>query len=183
MRRLILAVAALAVVAAPTLAMAQQGGSRGDSRRDYRDDNRGGYQADRRSDDRRGDYRNDSRADRRSPPAYRAPAPRPPPQRWSRDNRDWWRGRPEFRGYAGARSGYWFAPSYGYVRVDPRFARHSWRRGDYVPAAYRGYYVIDPYFYGLRPPPRGYRWVHLDNHIALVAITNGLIVEMLMGVY
>jgi len=177
MKRLLLAAAALAVVTAPAIASAQPREYRDNrpgqvqDRRDYRDDRR---------DDRR-DYRDGRRDDRRD---YRdGRRDYRPDQRWSRGNRDWWRGRPEFRGYNGVRAGYWFAPGHGYVRADPRYARRAWRRGDYVPPAYRRYYVPDPYIYGLRAPPPGHRWVYLDNNVVLMSLATGLIADALLGVF
>ena len=99
-----------------------------------RRDDRRDYWAERR-DDRR-DWRND---------------------RWDRNNSNWWRGRSDFRGYNGPRAGYWYAPSYGYYRVEPRYSNYRWRTGGYLPYQYRNYYVRDPNVYGLREAPRGYR--------------------------
>lgn len=144
---------------------------RRDDRRDWRQgdyDNRREYRHDRR------DYRRDFRDDRRD---YRRD------QRWDRHNRDWWRGRDDFRDYRGARSGYWYAPSYGYYRVEPRYYGHRWQRGHYLPSNYRGYHVRDPYAYNLRPAPRGYRYVHAGNDIVLIAIATGLIASVLSGAY
>ena len=169
---------ALATTAAPLAAQAQSRDYRQDrreDRRDYRDDRRDDrrdYRNERR-DDRR-DYRDDRREDRRD---YRSD------RRWDRNNRDWWRGRDDFRDYRGARSGYWYAPSYGYYRVEPRYYGQRWQRGHYLPHSYRSYYVRDPYAYNLRPAPRGYRYVHAGNDIVLIAIATGLIASVLSGVY
>lgn len=103
--------------------------------------------------------------------------------RWARHDRDWWRGRPEFRDYAGPRRGYWYAPGYGYHRVEPRYHGYRWRRGHVLPPAYRGYYVRDPRYYGLRPAPRGYRWVHANHDILLVALATGIIAEVVFDVF
>ena len=149
--------------------------SRGEYRRDGRQgdyDNRRDYREDRR-DDRR-DFREERRDDRQD---FRRE------QRWDRSNRDWWRGRSDFRDYRGARNGYWYAPSYGYYRVEPRYYGHRWQRGHYLPQSYRNYYVRDPYDYGLRPAPRGYRYVHAGNDIVLIAVATGLIASVLSGVY
>ena len=182
MKRLILTAAAMAAIAAPSLASAQTGEIRRDrreveeSRRDLQDERRDALRDDGRidrgerreiqrdrqdlQDDRRElredrrDFREDRRDDRRA-------------DRWDRSRRDWWRGRNEFRGYSGVRQGFWYAPGYGYVRADPRYARRAWRRGDYVPAAYRRYYVNDYGYYGLRAPPPGHRYVYLDNDVVL----------------
>lgn len=154
-------------IAAPVAAEAQSWGDRRDDRREYRQDRR---------DDRR-DYRNDRRDYREDRRDYRRD------QRWDRNNRDWWRDRSDFRDYRGARHGYWYAPSYGYYRVEPRYYGYRWQRGHYLPHAYRNYYVRDPYAYGLRPAPRGYRYVHAGNDIVLIAIATGLIASVLSGVY
>ncbi|MFN4297371.1 MAG: RcnB family protein [Brevundimonas sp.] len=171
----------LITVSAPLAAEAQ-------SRRDGRE-----WRQDRR-DDRR-DYRRDNRQDQRewrqdrrnSRPPARPPAGRhsPPPRvdRWDRGNPNWWRGRPEFRSYSGPRRGYYFAPSYGYYRVEPRYYGYRWQRGHTLPSAYRSYHVRDPYFYGLRPAPRGYRWVHANNDIVLIALASGLIADIVLNVY
>lgn len=150
---------ALAATTAPLAAEAQ---SRHD-RREWREDRR--------------DWRRDHRHDRRDWRAERRH------DRWDRRDRNWWRGRPEFRDYAGPRRGYWYAPGYGYHRVEPRYHAYRWRRGHVLPPAYRGYYVRDPYYYGLRPAPRGYRWVHANNDILLVALATGIIAEVVFDVF
>ena len=147
-------------------------------RRDYRRDNRQDrreWRRDRR-DDRR-DWRQDRREDRRDWRHDRRA------DRGDRNDRNWWRGRSDFRDYRGARRGYYYAPSYGYYRVEPRYYGYRWQRGHTLPYAYRSYYVRDPHFYGLRPAPRGYRWVHANNDIVLIALATGLIADMVMNVY
>ncbi|MBB5738310.1 RcnB family protein [Brevundimonas aurantiaca] len=65
-----------------------------------------------------------------------------------------------------------------------RGSRHyRWRTGAYLPPQYRTYYVRDPYFYGLRPAPHGYRYVHAGSDILLVAVATGLIASVLSNVY
>ena len=113
-------------------------------------------------------------------PDYR---PAPPRDRWDRNDPNWWRGRSDFRSYNGPRSGYWYAPSYGYYRVEPRYSNYRWRTGGYLPTQYRTYYVRDPYFYGLREAPRGYRYVHAGNDILLISVATGLIASVLSNVY
>lgn len=166
---------ALTTTAVPMLAQAQDRGGRHEWRQDRRDDRRD-WRQDRR-DDRR-EWRQDRRNDRRE---WRQDQRRH--DNWSRDNRNWWRGRPEFRDYRGARNGYWYAPGHGYYRVEPRYYGYRWRTGAYLPPAYRSYYVRDPYFYGLRPAPRGYRYVHAGNDILLIAVATGLIASVLNDVY
>ncbi|WP_339872091.1 RcnB family protein [uncultured Brevundimonas sp.] len=169
---------ALTTTAAPLAAEAQSRRDRHEQRQDRRDDRRD-HRQDRWNDRRdhradRRDHRWENRRDRRD---YRAH------QRWDRTHRDWYRGRSDFRDYRGVRNGYWYAPSYGYYRVNPRYTRHRWQRGHTLPAAYRGYYVRDPYVYGLRPAPRGYRYVHAGNDIVLMAVATGLIISVLSGAY
>lgn len=184
---------AMATTAVPMAAAAQDRGDRREFRQERRDDrrefrqerredrrdwrdgeyrNRGEYRRDRR-DDRR-DFREDRRDDRRD---FRQE------RRYDRNNRYWWQGRADFRDYRGARHGYWYAPNYGYYRVEPRYYNTRWVRGGYLPSAYRGYYVNDPYIYGLRPAPRGYRYVHAGNDIVLTAIATGLIASVLYDVF
>lgn len=59
-------------------------------------------------------------------------------------------------------------------------SRH-WARGQRLPSTYyhdRSRYV-DYRAYHLRAPPRGYRWVQVDDNYALVAITSGLIAQII----
>ena len=100
--------------------------------------------------------------------------------RYDRHHPDSWRGRPEWRDYRGARTGYWYAPGYGYQRATPQYA---WRTGGYVPARYRNWYVTDEAYYGLRAPPPGYRWVYADGQLVLMQTTNGLIAELIRDVF
>lgn len=60
--------------------------------------------------------------------------------------------------------------------------RPHWSRGDRLYRDYRGsrYYVNDWQRYNLRRPPRGYRWVRVDNDYILVAITTGIIMDIIM---
>ena len=60
--------------------------------------------------------------------------------------------------------------------------RPHWSRGDRLYRDYRGsqYYVNDWRRYNLRRPPRGYRWVRVDNDYMLVAITTGIIMDIIM---
>lgn len=169
-----IAVLALVTTIAPLTAQAQDRGHG----RDYRYEDRGPHRGDRRPD--RAPPRYDARPDRGGHYGHRPP---PPAARWSRSNRDWWRGHHDFRDYRGARANYWYAPGYGYYRVEPRYYGRHWRQGAYLPPAYRSYYVRDPGFYGLRAAPRGYRYVHAGNDIVMIAIATGLITSVLSGVY
>ncbi len=183
---------ALSATAVPMMAQAQSRDDRREYRQDRRDDRRD-YRNERRDDRRdwrqgeyrdRQEYRHDRRDDRRDYRVERRDDRRDwRNDRWDRNNRDWWRGRSEFRSYNGPRSGYWYAPSYGYYRVEPRYYGYRWRTGAYLPSRYRTYYVRDPYFYGLRPAPHGYRYVHAGSDILLVAVATGLIASVLSNVY
>ena len=181
----------LATAASPLAAGAQSPDrreyrqDRRDDRRDFRQERREYWRDFRLGDTIRREYRQDRRDDRwdffRERRDDRQDFRRD--QRWDRNNRDWWRGRYDFRDYRGARSGYWYAPSYGYYRVEPRYYGYRWQRGGFLPPPYRGYYVRDPYAYGLGPPPRGYRYVHAGRDIVLIAIATGLIANVLASVY
>jgi Ni/Co efflux regulator RcnB len=157
MRILLLAVAAL--IAAPTAALADHDGGwrdhdgRGDQGEDYRD-----HDHDRREDWREHDHgRHEGWREHRM------------------EVREAWRGRPEWRGYGGQRTGYWYAPGYGYRPMERGVV---WRRGGYVPGAYRAYYVQEPGYYRLSPAPAGYRWVYGDNSFVLMALASGMITSV-----
>ena len=147
MRPILIAATALMVAAAPLAAAADPGGHRDRDRKEGREDHRDGRREYERD-------RHDARPDHRE------------------DVRDGWRGRPEWRAYGGPRSGYWYAPGYGYRPVSRTVV---WRSGGYVPAPYRAYYVQEPAYYRLAPAPRGYRWVYGDSSFVLMALTTGLI--------
>jgi Ni/Co efflux regulator RcnB len=95
-------------------------------------------------------------------------------------------GRSYDRGYYGGR-GYYppprhYGPPPRYYAPPPRYygpSGYAWRRGAYLPPAYRsGYYISDYGRYGLRPPPRGYRWHRVGNDYLLAAIATGLIFDI-----
>lgn len=94
------------------------------------------------------------------------------------DRRDWDR-HDGFRHYDGRRfdRGRYVRPSGYYYR--------SWRYGDRLPHAYYGrrYIVNDYYAYRLRPPPRGYYWVRVDNDVVLASIASGLVVSAIFGIF
>lgn len=176
MRRLIFAAAALAAAAAPLAASAQPG-QYGHDQRDRHDDRRE-LQEDRRDARRDGVVtQHEQRELARDRAAVRHDDRH---ARYDRRHVDTWRYRPEWREYHGSRSGYFYAPGYGYHPVTRSFA---WRRGVYVPPAYRGWYVQDPYYYGLRPAPAGYRWVYADGNFVLMALATGLIADVILNAY
>lgn len=159
-KSLIYVVAALTCAAAPVTASAQ---GWQDDRRDHREDRR--------------DYREVQR-DHRQMERGRAD------MRYDRRRAETWRDRQEWRAYRGARQGYWYAPGYGYQRVDRRYHRaDNWRRGAYVPAPYRSYYVQDYGYYGLRAPPPGHRWVYADGNLVLMTLATGLIADVILNGY
>jgi Ni/Co efflux regulator RcnB len=43
--------------------------------------------------------------------------------------------------------------------------------------------VQDYGYYGLRAPPRGYRWVYADGNFVLMAVATGLIADVLLNRY
>lgn len=178
-KHLIYAVAALATAAAPMAASAQpwNGQERREDRRELRDERRDlrdtqrdarrdGYVSDRERREIRDDRRDVQRAQR--------------DVRFNRARADTWRGRNEWRDYRGARTGYWYAPGYGYR---PVIRGNVWRQGGYVPRAYRSYYVQDPYYYGLRAAPPGQRWVYADGNFVLMAVATGLIASVIANQY
>jgi Ni/Co efflux regulator RcnB len=174
MKHLLYAAAALAAVAAPMAASAQT--ERQDDRRELHEDHR----------DLNQDRRQAGR-DGRIGPGERAELNRDHREinqdrrdlRYDRGRADSWRGRTEWRDFRGPRPGYWFAPGYGYRPV----SHFGWRRGAYVPVGYRGYYVQDWGYYGLRPPPRGYRWIYADGNFVLMAAATGLIADLVIHGY
>jgi Ni/Co efflux regulator RcnB len=175
MKHLLYAAVALAAVAAPMAATAQPT-ERQDDRRELHDDRR----------DLRRDQR-DANRDGRVGPGERAELNRDHRElnndrrdlRYDRARADSWRGRTEWRDFRGPRPGFWFAPGYGYRPV----SHFGWRRGGYVPVGYRGYYVQDWGYYGLRPPPPGYRWIYADGNFVLMAAATGLIADMVIHGY
>lgn len=57
---------------------------------------------------------------------------------------------------------------------------HHWARGQRLPANYRTReHYIDYRQHHLRAPPRGYRWVQVDNNYVMVAAATGLIASII----
>ena len=161
MKRLVMALAAVATLAGPmaiasdAAAQSYRGGDRYDrydrndryDRRDYRGNDRGRY------DNNRGRYDNNSR--------------------W--DNR-------RYNGYYLGNRWYYGQPSTSYYsRRDYRPAYRAWSRGSYLPRSYWGYRVNDYRAYRLRQPPRGYHWVRAGNDYVLAAIATGLIMDVIVN--
>ena len=71
-----------------------------------------------------------------------------------------------------------------YVRPHGYHA-HAWRRGDRLPVGYRGsaYVIPDAAVYHLRPPPRGYYWVRVDDNAVLAAVATGVVVDVAVNLF
>nr|WP_295113857.1 RcnB family protein [uncultured Caulobacter sp.] len=72
------------------------------------------------------------------------------------------------------------------ARVEDRQDRREyrrWARGQRLDARYRGnsYYVSDYRRYGLRQPPRGYRWQRVNDQYVLAAVATGLIASVIIA--
>ena len=179
MKRLIFAAVAAAVMAGPVAASAQNWDQHRDQRdaqhdrRELNQDRRDAWRDGHVGPGERRELRQDQNALRNDRQALR----------YDRRNENSWRGRNEWRGFNGSRSGFWFAPGYGYRPIDRRWNNYVWRRGGYVPPAYRGFYVQDPYYYGLRRAPYGYRWVYLNGNFVLMAVATGLIADVIINGY
>lgn len=72
------------------------------------------------------------------------------------------------------------------ARAEDRRDRREYRRwakGQRLDQRYRGnsYYVSDYRRYGLRQPPRGYRWQRVDDQYVLAAVATGLIASVIIA--
>jgi Ni/Co efflux regulator RcnB len=146
-------------------------GQGGGDQRGGQGDHRGGDQGDQRGDrsDQHGQQRYDNHDRDRS--------------QW-RDHQDYGRsqwqdnrgGNPQWQGQRFRAPGQYYRP-HGYLV-------RRWQGGDRLPYAYRGrQYYVDYHQYHLNPPPRGYRWVRVDNDVVLAAITTGVILSVVQGFY
>ena len=60
----------------------------------------------------------------------------------------------------------------------------NWRRGDRLPMSYRAaQYRVDYGRYGLRAPPRGYRYNRVDNDVVMTAIATGVIAAVMIDIF
>jgi Ni/Co efflux regulator RcnB len=61
----------------------------------------------------------------------------------------------------------------------------SWRHGDHLPRSYcdSRYIVRDYHAYHLNAPPRGHHWVRVNNDVVLAAVTSGLVVSVVNGLF
>ena len=73
--------------------------------------------------------------------------------------------------------------NYGAHRVVTHvdYRRYEFRRGERLPAEWRRGSAIDWHAHHLRQPPRGYYWVRAHNDYALVAHSNGVILDLDFG--
>jgi Ni/Co efflux regulator RcnB len=60
---------------------------------------------------------------------------------------------------------------------------HQFHRGERLPVEYRHrHYVVEDWRgHHLSPPPRGYHWVQTGSDYVLVAITTGIILQILLN--
>lgn len=60
---------------------------------------------------------------------------------------------------------------------------HDWYRGARIPPQYRSHhYVVNDWrYHHLTPPPRGYHWVQYGSDYLLVAITTGVILQIILS--
>ena len=101
-------------------------------------------------------------------------------QNWNRNHHsDWWRNDNRFRGWSGARIGFYFAPGYGYYSVPRTYYGRQYYAGDFLPSVFWRYSVNDYRTYGLGYPPEGTRWVYVDNSIYLIDEDDGYIVDVI----
>ena len=103
---------------------------------------------------------------------------------WRRDwnrgrSNDWWRNDRGFRGYTGYRSGFYFAPNYGYYSVPRNYWGQRWYQGGYLPSIFWRYSLSDYRTYGLGYPPPGTQWVAVDTTIYLIDSYDGYIIEVI----
>ena len=61
--------------------------------------------------------------------------------------------------------------------------KHNFYKGGYIPREYRGHqYVVNDWrSHRLTPPPRGYHWVQTGGDYVLIAISTGLIAQIILG--
>jgi Ni/Co efflux regulator RcnB len=112
-------------------------------------------------------------------------------RRATRDH-DWNRRAAPNRGWNQVQGSAWASPQAAYhtpeytYNVAPRYGYDDYRhgrfyRGGYVPRTWLqpSYYVNWQAYPGLYAPPYGYQWVQSGNDFLLVALTTGLIANLL----
>lgn len=65
------------------------------------------------------------------------------------------------------------------------YREQRWDVGNRLPSGYYApdYYVDDYRQYRLHAPPRGYRWVRVDNDVYMVQTNSGLVQDILYGLF
>jgi Ni/Co efflux regulator RcnB len=65
------------------------------------------------------------------------------------------------------------------------YRAHAWHRGDRLPREYRAsaYIIPNVAFYHLRPAPRGYYWVRVDNNAVLASVATGAVVDVHVNLF
>jgi Ni/Co efflux regulator RcnB len=103
-------------------------------------------------------------------------------QDWRRDHNDNGRYDSRDRAYEQGRRDQARAEDRRDRREDRREYRR-WAKGQRLDARYRGrgYYVDDYRRYGLRAPPRGYRWQRVNDQYILAAVATGLIASVIIA--
>lgn len=99
-------------------------------------------------------------------------------QDWRRDHNDNGRYDARDRAYEKGRR-----DQAKFERKQERREYRRWVKGQRLDARYRGngYYVSDWRRHGLRAPPRGYRWVRVDDQYILAAVATGLIASVILA--
>ncbi len=177
-KRIILTLAAIACATGPMIAAATPAAAQRYDREDRRDRD-GRFDRDGR---RGGDDSNRGRGARWDRDGRRGGYDGEGSRRRGGDDRTPRSGRYEGRGdneYGDRRSPRGVGLSGGRSQYEARSAGR-FRRGSYLPQGYGG----EVEYRGnrlLRPPPRGYRWVRVNEDYLLVAIATGLIFDVISG--
>lgn len=69
---------------------------------------------------------------------------------------------------------------YDRAPVVKKYQKKRWQRGHRV-SNWSRYSAVDYKRYHLRQPPRGHRWVKVDNDFLLIAVGSGLIASIIAG--
>jgi len=97
----------------------------------------------------------------------------------NRGHQDWNRGHRNYRNWDSDNR----QPDAWRGRYPTGFVGHPhWSRGDRLYRTYWAprYYVNDWRVYHLRRPPHGYRWVRVNDDYLLVAISTGIILDVML---
>lgn len=73
-----------------------------------------------------------------------------------------------------------YVKRYDRAPVVKKYQKKRWQRGHRVDN-WKRYSAVDYKRYHLRQPPRGHRWVKVDNDFLLIAIGSGLIASIIAG--